>query len=209
MPDGRGLNRVRFTASLLLTMSSRESSLRHTDHFQRIGMIARWRPVHRGHAPILRALCERASTALVGIGSSNRYNLRNPFTLEETTDMIRQVLAGLDNYTLIPVPDLDDGPRWRKMVTDLFGSLDLFVTDNPYVSSLLSGDYRVIKPVELVPRDERIAIDGTMVRRTMARGGDWRDLVPKGVADYITARQLDERFRREFGLQTLALDANV
>jgi nicotinamide mononucleotide adenylyltransferase len=48
-----------------------------------------------------------------------------------------------------------------------------------------------------------------MVRKTMARGGDWRDLVPKEVADYITARQLDERFRREFGLQTLALDANV
>lgn len=183
--------------------------MRHTDRLQRIGMIARWRPVHRGHAPVLRALCERASTALVGIGSSNRYNFRNPFSLEETTDMIRQVLADLDNFILIPVPDLDDGPRWRKMVTELFGSLDLFVTDNPYVSSLLSGDYRVIKPVELVPKDERVAIDGTMVRRAMARGGDWHDLVPKEVADYIAAKQLDERFRREFGLQTLALDANV
>ena len=75
-------------------MSSRERNVRHTDRLQRIGMIARWRPVHRGHAPVLRALCERASTALVGIGSSNRYNFRNPFTLEETTDMIRQVLAG-------------------------------------------------------------------------------------------------------------------
>lgn len=203
------MNQVRFTVSIVLTMSSREQSVDHTDHFQRIGMIARWRPVHLGHAPVLRALCKRASTALVGIGSSNRYNFRNPFTLDETIDMIRQVLASLDNYTLIPVPDLDDGPRWRKMVTDLFGSLDLFVTDNPYVSSLLSKDYRVIKPVELIPEDERIAIDGTMVRRTMARGGDWRDLVPKEVADYITARQLDERFRREFGLQTLALDANV
>ena len=209
MPDGRGLNRVRFTVSIVLSMSSREQSVHHTDHFQRIGMIARWRPVHRGHAPVLRALCKRTSAALIGIGSSNRYNFRNPFTLEETIGMIRQVLASLDNYTLIPVPDLDDGPRWRKMVTDLFGSLDLFVTDNPYVSSLLSKDYRVIKPVELVPEDERIAIDGTVVRRTMARGGDWRDLVPKEVADYITARQLDERFRREFGLQTLALDAKV
>ena len=91
-----------------------DRSIRPTDHFGRIGMVARWRPVHRGHAPVLRALCDRASEALIGIGSSNRYDLRNPFTLEETTDMIRLVLAGRKNYTLISVPDLDHGLRWRK-----------------------------------------------------------------------------------------------
>jgi nicotinamide-nucleotide adenylyltransferase len=190
-------------------MSSRERNIRHKDRFDRIGMVARWRPVHRGHAPVLRSLCDRASQALIGIGSSNRYDLRNPFTLEETADMIRLVLTSRQNYTLIPVPDLDDGPRWRVMVIELFGPLDLFVTDNPYVSSLLAADYSIIKPVELVPEDEKIAIDGSMVRREMARGDGWQDLVPQEVADYITARRLDERFRREFGLQTLALDAIV
>jgi nicotinamide-nucleotide adenylyltransferase len=179
------------------------------DRFDRIGIVARWRPVHRGHVPVLRALCDRASQALIGIGSSNRYDLRNPFTLEETMDMIRLVLAGRKNYTLIPVPDLDDGPRWRAMVIELFGPLDLFVSDNPYVSSLLAADYRIIRPVELVPEDERAAVDGRMVRREMARGDGWRDLVPKETADYIAARRLDERFRREFGLQTLALDAII
>jgi nicotinamide-nucleotide adenylyltransferase len=187
-------------------MSSRDQDIRQLDRFNRIGMVARWRPVHRGHAPVLRGLCDRASKALIGIGSSNRYDLRNPFTLEETTDMIRLVLTGRKNYTLIPVPDLDDGPRWRKMIIDLFGPLDLFVTDNPYVSSLLAADYRIIKPVALVPENEKIAIDGSMVRREMARGGGWQDMVPKEVASYIAAGRLDERFRREFGLQTLALD---
>jgi nicotinamide-nucleotide adenylyltransferase len=179
------------------------------DHFDHIGMVARWRPVHLGHEPILRALCDRAVKATIGIGSSNRYDLRNPFTLEETIDMIRLVLAGRTNYTLVPVPDLDDGPRWRKMVVELFGSLDLFVTANPYVSRLLAGDYRIVRPVALVPPEQKIAIDGTMVRREMARGNDWRPLVPAEVADYIAARRLDDRFRREFGLPTLALDALV
>jgi nicotinamide-nucleotide adenylyltransferase len=179
------------------------------DRFERIGMVARWRPVHLGHAPVLRALCESASQVLIGIGSSNRYDVRNPFTVEETTDMIDLVLAGRENYRLISVPDLDDGPRWRLMILDLFGSLDLFVTANPYVLSLLEADYRIMRPVDLVPAEERIAVDGTMVRREMARGGGWRDLVPEVVADYITTRLLDERFRREFGLKTLALDAIV
>ena len=198
-----------FAIPVLTTMSSQKRNIHKLDKFDCIGMVARWRPVHLGHTPILRALCDRASKALIGIGSSNRYDFRNPFTLEETTDMIRLALTGLQNYTLIPVPDLDDGPRWRLMIRDLFGPLDLFVTDNPYVTSLLTEDYRVVRPVELIPEGERIAIDGTMVRKAMARGDGWQELVPEEIAGYITAKQLDDRFRREFGLQTLALDVIV
>jgi nicotinamide-nucleotide adenylyltransferase len=132
--------------------------------------------------------------------------MRNPFSFLETVDMIRLVLEGRENYTLLPVPDLDDGPRWSEMVTELFGPLDLFVTANPYVWSLLADKYTLIRPIELIPVDARVAVDGTMVRRSMARGEEWHVWVPGEVADYITTRQLDVRFRREFGLQTLALE---
>ncbi|MFZ5910032.1 MAG: hypothetical protein ACOYYU_08470 [Chloroflexota bacterium] len=175
------------------------------ERFARIGMIARWRPPHRGHAAVLRALCSRAGETLIGIGSSNRYNARNPFTLDETTDMLRLLLDGYSNSRLIPVPDLDDGPRWRKMVLDLFGRLDLFATDNPYVAHLLGDDYRIFRPVDLLPLNERIAVDGTGVRAAMARGEGWQALVPEKIAAYISARGLDVRFRQEFGLETLAL----
>jgi nicotinamide mononucleotide adenylyltransferase len=168
-------------------------------------MIARWRPVHRGHAAVLAALCGHAGHALIGIGSANRYNFRNPFTCQETADMLRLALAGRNNYELIPVSDLDDGPAWRAMVVELFGPLDAFCTDNPYVTSLLAADYPIIRPVELVPPEARVPIDGAMVRREMALGHGWVELVPPEVADYIRSHQLDVRFRREFGLQTLAL----
>ncbi|MEW5828575.1 MAG: hypothetical protein AB1846_06755 [Chloroflexota bacterium] len=179
------------------------------ERFARIGMIARWRPPHRGHAAVLRALCSRAGETLIGIGSSNRYNARNPFTLDETTDMLRLLLDGYSNSRLIPVPDLDDGPRWRLLIMDLFGPLDLFVTDNPYVASLLADDYRIVRPVGLVPPEARLPVDGTLVRREMARGEGWRGLVPDFIETYITGKQLDLRFRREFGLQTLALETVV
>ncbi len=172
--------------------------------FTRLGMVARWKPVHRGHLPVLRALCQQSDHALIGVGSSNRYNLRNPFTLAETTDMLRLALEGFDNYTLLPIPDLDDGPRWRAMILELFGTLDAFVTDNPYVFHLLETDYRLIRPVNLVPLNERIPIDGTQVRHVMACGDGWRELVPEPVAGYIAKNRLDERFRREFGLEALA-----
>ena len=171
---------------------------------RKIAMIARWKPVHNGHLPVLRALCRSAQHAIIGIGSANRYDLRNPFTLEETTHMLLLALEGFENYTLVPIPDLDDGPRWRVMVKELLGELDLFVTGNPYVFDLLKDDYRIERPVSLVPLSERIPLDGTAVRRVMARGEDWQSLVPRAVATYILDHQLDIRFRREFGLQTLA-----
>jgi nicotinamide-nucleotide adenylyltransferase len=177
--------------------------------YHRIGMIARWRPVHVGQVAMLRALCRSAEHVLVGIGSSNRYNARNPFTLEETEDMLRLALEGDGNFEIIPVPDLDDGPRWRLMVKDLFGELDLFVTDNPYVTNLMKDIYRLARPVELVPSEERVRVDGSMVRARMARGERWQDWVPARCVEYIESRGLDERFRREFGLQTLAMETVI
>ena len=84
-------------------------------------MVARWRPVHLGHAPVLRGLIELGREVLIGIGSSNRYNVRNPFTAGEAEAMIRVVLVGRRNFTVVEVPDLDDGPKWREMVLQLFG----------------------------------------------------------------------------------------
>lgn len=167
-------------------------------------MVARWRPVHRGHAAVLRALCASAREVVIGIGSSNRYDERNPFTAAEAAAMIRLVLGDREGYTLIEVPDLDDGPRWRDLVVRLFGSLDVFVTANPYVAHLMGKSYRIERPVVFVPAADRVAIEGAMVRRAMAEGGPWWEMVPDGVVDCIRERGLDERFRREFGLATLA-----
>jgi len=170
-------------------------------------MIARWKPVHLGHAAVLHALVSRADEVLIGIGSSNRRDARNPFTADETREMLRRVMGEGAAVTLLDVPDLDDGPRWRAMVVELFGPLDAFVTANPYVARLLADAYRILRPVELVPPSDRVRVDGTGVRREMARGEGWRTLVPPEVSDYILEHGLDRRFRSEFGLETLALDA--
>jgi nicotinamide-nucleotide adenylyltransferase len=71
----------------------------------------------------------------------------------------------------------------------------------------MSSDYEVLHPITLVPKEARVRVDGTMVRRAMARGDDWRTLVPDEVAAYIETHKLDDRFRHEFGLETLAMES--
>lgn len=165
----------------------------------RMAMVARWKPVHLGHAAVLRGLSDAASEVLIGIGSSNKYDARNPFTAAETAEMIRRLLAGRTNYQLIEVPDLGNGPRWRLMVRDLMGPLDAFVTANDYVHGLMADLYPVIHPASLVAPRDRSRMTGTQVRRSMLAGGEaWQDLLPRCVADYLIEHHLVERFRREF-----------
>lgn len=165
---------------------------------RRLAMIARWKPVHIGHAAVLRGLARHAAHCWIGIGSSNRYDCANPFTPAETREMIRLVVPGADNLTIFEIPDFNDGPRWRDHLVRLLGPLDAFVTANPYVRDLMSERYRVIHPVYFVSPDERHRVDGTMVRQAMLDGLSWEHLVPPVVAEYLKSRALVTRFRREF-----------
>lgn len=172
----------------------------------RAGFVARFRPPHLGHAAILAALARAAETVVVGVGSANRYDLDNPFTGEETAELLAPLLPeGRAEVHLLP--DLYDGPRWAAMVSERFGELDLFVTANPYVRSLLEGTWRVAHPLEILVPEERVAVEGKEVRRAMARGEAWERLVPGEVARALKARGLARRFREEFGLETLARSA--
>jgi nicotinamide-nucleotide adenylyltransferase len=172
---------------------------------KRVGLVCRWKPVHRGHAALLETLCAGAENVLIGLGSPNKHDERNPFTAAESARMIELVLRPrFRNFELVLVPDLGDGPRWAKMVSELFGPLDLFVTENAWVSELMPRYYPVEHPGRLIPKEKHVPIDGTLVRRAMARGEDWRALVPPVVASYLEREGLVRRFRQEFGLALLA-----
>jgi nicotinamide-nucleotide adenylyltransferase len=173
----------------------------------RIAMIARWKPVHLGHAAVLHALLDRADAVVVGVGSANRYDLDNPFTATETARMIDAALDGRAGYTIVRFDDLGDGPRWADRVVGALGPLDYYVTANGYVRSLLMHRYTVVHPVALLDPARRVRVDGTMVRRALAAEGDgWRALVPPAVAALIDREGWAARFRREFGAATRAAE---
>lgn len=170
----------------------------------RVGLVGRFRPLHKGAANMLEALCEEANEVVIGIGSSNRYDMRNPFTAHEAQEIIEKTLGQYKNISFLHIPDYghikgcEDGSCWKKKVIDSFGSLDAFVSGNEYVQELLGKEYHIINP--LVEDNE--LFKGSIVRYLMTTNDDWQSLVPKPVAQYLLHNGLVERFRQEFGKQT-------
>lgn len=169
-----------------------------------IGLIGRWKPLHIGGYSLLEAVCEKSDKVLIGIGSSNRYDLRNPFTAQETEEMIRISLSPKhSNYRIIHIPDFCNEDKWVKYVLKKFGKLDCYVSGNQYVNQLLETHYKIIHPFDIIPKEKQVELNSTKVRIEIARGGDWKKLVPNEVSEYLESSGLIERFIREFGKETL------
>jgi cytidyltransferase-like protein len=176
----------------------------------KIGFVGRFKPLHNGGYVLLEEACKQAEHVLIGIGSSNKYNVRNPFTAQESEGMIRAALSNFSNLQTLYVPDFaqipgnEDGQEWREYVKKEFGALDYFVSGNEFVRGLLRHDYRLLHPYEIISEEKRVKLMATEVRVEIARYGNWKKMVPEKVAAYLEDRGIIERFRREFGIQTLA-----
>jgi len=180
----------------------------------RVGIIGRFKPLHNGAALILDYACQQSQELIIGIGSANKYDLRNPFTAEETESMIHTYLHMHNNmhnnYHIVFIPDFGhipqyrDGSKWKEYVITTFGTLDHFISGNPYVKELLGDTYDIIHPTSIIPPDKQLYLNATMVRKTIAEYGRWKDLIPDVVSTYLQDHQLIDRFRKEFGLKTIA-----
>ena len=179
----------------------------------KVGLIARFKPLHIGGAYMLEAICEHADEVLIGIGSSNKYNLRNPFTAQESEDMVHAYLGGrFNNYSIVHIPDFAQDPqyangeKWKKHVVKTFGTLDHFISGNGFVKELLQDTYTIMPSYDLIPEQKRTPVRSTEVRIAMAYELDlWKEMVPKEVSEYIITNELDKRFLKEFGEETQLL----
>lgn len=176
----------------------------------KVAVIGRFKPLHNGGALMLETICQLADHVTIGIGSSNKYNLRNPFTAKESQRMLDAFLSpGYANYKIVHIPDFAqdpqyrDGQQWKEYVKTKFGHLDYFFTGNLYVKTLLDDSYHVAHPAQFIPPDKWIKLRGTEVRLEMARGNEWKNLVPPEVVFYLEQQDIISRFRQQFGAAIL------
>ncbi len=158
----------------------------------------RFQPFHKGHLKVLLKLLDEFDEVVIAVGSAQEgFTCRNPFTAGERLEMINNVLksegVGRDRYWLIPVPDIRMPLAWTSYLLAMVPKVDAVATGNPHVAYLYEWlGVRVLR-IELYQPDR---FNGTLIRRLMCSGGDWRSRVPGIVAEYIDRVNGVERVKR-------------
>ncbi len=178
--------------------------------YELAGTVGRFKPLTNSGQNLLEIVMEHTEHLIIGIGSCNRYNARNPFTAKETHEMLDRTLEH-NNYSVIYVPDFahlpnyESGRAWEQYVISAFGQLEAFFTGNVWVSELLAPYYKLIDGADYLQPEARAKwIKSTRVRYEIAKGEAWKPLVPNPVAEFLEKAGLIKRFRAEFGAEVLA-----
>lgn len=163
--------------------------------------IGRFQPFHRGHLWALKWILGREDEAIVGIGSAQySHNLHNPFTLGERVEMIWRTIKseGLtDRVIVVGIPDTNGQHSiWVSLVLSFVPRFDRVYTNDPLSRRLFKEQGLRVVPI---PFHRRALYEATRVRRLMAEGGEWEQLVPPQVAEVIREMGGVERLRELFG----------
>jgi len=117
---------------------------------------------------------------------------QNPFTAAERVEMIDRCMscAGLAVKTaqFLPVNPVDSRLAHLRLQDVVPGYKVVFAGEEESYRIFRDGNYQLVR---FDPPAERIS--GSIVRRQMLDGQNWRQLVPQAIADYIEERGLDRR----------------
>jgi nicotinamide-nucleotide adenylyltransferase len=150
--------------------------------------VGRFQPFHLGHLSAIKSVLKQVDELVIVIGSAQySHKENNPFTAGERLVMIRHALkeADVDNSRLwiVPVPDVHLHMLWVSALEGYTPKFNMVFSNEPLTKRLFKeSGYRV----KTIPFFDRKQYTSTLIREKMLSGDDnWKELVPKSVADFI------------------------
>jgi len=155
-------------------------------------LLGRFQPFHLGHLCLINEALKEVDKIIIGIAYSenanNGSNSENPFSVDERVEMINLSLpaAGITNYLIYRIPDNEDDNKWAEQLELLLPKFDVVYTSDKntfgekWVERCLKEKY-TIRRIKSLER-----IDATTIREKIKGNEDWKSLVPKEIAYYIT-----------------------
>jgi nicotinamide-nucleotide adenylyltransferase len=149
--------------------------------------VGRFQPFHLGHLNAIKYALKQVDELVIVIGSAQySHNANNPFTAGERLVMIRRALledkVDISKLWIVPVPDVHLHMLWVSAVEGYTPKFTVLYSNEPLTSRLfMEAGYKV----KSITRFERKVYMSTVVREKMLKDDSWRELVPKGVGEFI------------------------
>ncbi|AKG39141.1 MAG: nicotinamide-nucleotide adenylyltransferase [Infirmifilum sp.] len=164
--------------------------------------IGRFQPFHLGHLNALKWILSREKEVIIGIGSAQQsFEPKNPFTAGERALMIWEALKQenlLERALIVMVPDTySEHSKWICNIRTYAPTFDTAYTNDELSRLLLEEAGYQVSPIPFFDREK---YSGTSIRLLMARGMQWRDLVPQATAKVIDAINGEQRVQRIYRL---------
>jgi len=160
-------------------------------------IVGRFQPFHKGHLILLRHLAGRYAGICIVIGSANEgKSADNPFTSDERAEMIRRTLQqrGILNFEIHLVPDFHDDRLWTKAVKQAC-SFNVVYSRNPWTLKCFSSNGVKARRHKFYKAGK---YSGRIIRKKIAKGLPWSDLVPHDVYEYVHSIKGEERIKKLF-----------
>jgi len=157
--------------------------------------IGRFQPFHLGHLEAVKTILDKESSIIIAIGSAQySHTLENPFTAGERIEMIYRTLTAsgmqLDRCFLIPIPDIGEHRLWVSRVVSFCPPFNTVYSNNNLVRILFEEEGYKVEPVPYYNRKIYVA---TEIRKMMAAGGGWRQLLHPEAVKYLDSIQCEKR----------------
>ncbi|MFA6048378.1 MAG: nicotinamide-nucleotide adenylyltransferase [Candidatus Micrarchaeia archaeon] len=157
--------------------------------------VGRFQPFHLGHLNCVKKILSENREIVIVVGSAQEnFTRENPFTVGERMEMVAAALKAekLDcKAAIVPVPDTNESAIWAKRVLSYCPKIDgPAYSNNSWTTMLLRREGLQVKALA----DYR-GIAATEVRRRIREKQEWKTLVPKAVAEFVTKNGLDARVR--------------
>ncbi len=134
---------------------------------------------------LVRYVLEECDELIIAIASAQfNYLMKDPFTAGERVEMIHDTLKDnidLSRCYILPIINYENNAGWFLHLRSYLPKFDVVYSGNAYVRMLLSN-YVEVKNVKFYDRNK---YNASKIRELIINDGEWRDLVPKQVVEFI------------------------
>jgi len=154
----------------------------------KIGLvIGRFQPFHKGHLHLLKESLNIADKIIIGIGTANRCDQDNPWTIEERRLMLEKVVKEekIENriIKIVDVNDyLNDDERWYRASQVETDSVDIVIGNNDHVRRIYDEHHIQTTGAKLF---KRYLLEGYKIRKLIRAGKQWKNRVPEYLIESI------------------------